>query len=637
MEHRVTGTYVCPYCQQTMGLDESMITEHLSKHAKFEEFQCLRCKHGFDNVNAMREHMSVAHPSNYLFVGARQAHGSGDEIQIVYVGGAQPTATLILVECAQPEVLIGMDPKVLDMKQQLEKLKQLQLIYGNNIKKVTNKIPQISIRDGDHIELKFIKYEEYAQMNLRQKKEPAPRKIEYRCITATTLKDLPAIAAHIDRAKEIDDNECQVMDSVASMLNHRFRAHMDRPMVFVQFEQQQWLQVQKIVRCTFQCELCGAQVATRKNLAQHFFDRHRNKWFAARICIKSHVIESNDPQQPVQMHSESLDYFFCSYLECAQAECEQRRIGTRTQAIAHYDEYHNDIGSKIDAFQVQLRENLLPISEDVEAFVQESQHTHQMYLFECKHCGMLFDSRDAIDQHFDDERAENAEVVLRFAVKRLFRCLQDNVIRTNAGLKQYESANPHVNKKMFLPVDMLWPRKSCGLCGYDYERAGDLVAHYKRMHPEPDKLSPEQLDSFGPDTIEMHLCKFVAKCCYNDERDLLLNIVEHALNCPRRFVCAQCPDRKFVSHVSFVMHGIQRHGQTLAEIINELHNLKKLLALLADAQIILPNGLVVTMMQVRETPFGFELLKGITALAHQLWEQEKSNVKQMTNSLTPTV
>lgn len=94
---------------------------------------------------------------------------------------------------------------------------------------------------------------------------------------------------------------------------------------------------------------------------------------------------------------------------------------------------------------------------------------------------------------------------------------------------------------------------------------------------------------------------------------------------------------KFVSHVSFVMHGIQRHGQTLAEIINELHNLKKLLALLADAQIILPNGLVVTMMQVRETPFGFELLKGITALAHQLWEQEKSNVKQMTNSLTPTV
>lgn len=627
-----------------MGLDESMIFEHLSKsHASFKEFQCLKCELGFDHVDAIREHMSVAHPSNYLHVGARQAHESNDnddEIQIVYVGNTEQTTTLNLVKCSQPDALNGMDAKELNMKEQQERLQALRNNYGEITTKLvpqsTNQpIPEIFYRPD--IELTFITYDMYAEMNLQHEKKPSAPIVAYKCITKSMMNALPAIAGHINGATEVNGTDCKMTDSLPSMINHRLKSHVEHPIVFLQIESKQLLRVIKIVRCTFQCELCASRLATRKDLARHFFETHQNKWFAAKICIKSHAIELNDPKQPIEIQSETVDYYFYSYLICAQADCDDRRIGTRTQAIAHYNDYHGTIGSKTDGFKVRLCEKLLPNSDEIEPFVLESKQTHQMYLFDCKHCGKLFDSLAAIEEHFAAERDADAEVVLRFVVRRLFRCLHDNVIRTCDGLKQIEKKHPNVEKRLILPVNMLWPKKSCGICRYDYVRAGDLVAHYQRQHPEPNAFSCKLMDSLKSNNTELFLCKFVAECCGGNERNLLLEVIEHVLNCDRRFVCAQCPGRKFSHHVTFAMHCIRSHGKTTAELINELHNMKTLLLLLSDTQIILPNGLVVTIKEIRDVRFGFELLQEIGKLVKDPWAQEKTSIKLLTEAFTQTM
>lgn len=116
-----------------MDLDESIIVDHLSKsHPGFEEFQCLKCKYGVDNVNTIREHMSAAHPSNYLFVGARwvcESNENTNEIQLIYVGDAQDARPFKLMECSQPDALNGMDPEILSIEEQLNKLNELHVNY----------------------------------------------------------------------------------------------------------------------------------------------------------------------------------------------------------------------------------------------------------------------------------------------------------------------------------------------------------------------------------------------------------------------------------------------------------------------------------------------------------------------------
>lgn len=615
--------YECPYCKQTMGLDETMIIDHLTRsHQEFKEFECLKCQHSSDHVDAIREHMSVQHPSHYLFIGARRTwKPNTDEIQMIYFGSDGRGTPFKIMKCSQPDALNGMDPKVLVMTQQHEELQELQVKY-NNLKTMAGSIPKILIRPGDNISIKCTKYETYEQAFSRKDKKSEPVTIAYKCITAKVVKAVPAIAEHINFDQQIDPKCKTIEKKLLSMIRHRLTAaHNERPMVFLQIENQQLLYVKKVIRCTFQCELCAEHLATRKDLRAHFIDKHRNKWFAAKICIKSHVIESNDPQQPIHMSNESFEYFFSSYLKCAQAECDVV-VGTRSQAIAHYNECHDDVGSKINGFQVQLFEKIVHNPNEMELFAHECKKSYQMYLFECHHCRKLFDSYAAIEQHFADVRMENAEVELRFVVKRLLRCLHDNVIRTYAGLKQYENEHADIDKKFILPVNMLWPNKYCGMCSYQYVKDDDLVEHYRRRHIDADAYSYKLLDSLGLKTFEMNSSKFAMGCCgadgsNNDEYRVLRKILDHMLKCEHRFVCIQCPQREFSNITTFVKHSIENH--------KENWTFKKLLSLLSDMKIILRNGLVVTMKELQNTTFVSPLMLEIGKLAEEFRVQGEKN------------
>lgn len=626
------GTYVCPYCNQTMGLDETVITEHLSKvHTGLEEFQCLKCKYGFNNVHAIREHMSVVHPSNYLFVGARctfVANENSDEIQVIYVGDAQDITPYKLLKCSQPNALNGMNPRELYVNRQRDTLQKLHIQY-KSITVSERSVPKISIRPGDRITLVFTKYEEYVQLNERQDKTYIPSTIEYKCITNKLVDDVSQIAVYIDRTTEIEPNECKadkIPESMRSMLLHRLGAHAKHPIVFLQSEQQPNVRVDKIVRCTFQCQLCAEHLDTRTEIIRHFIKKHSDHWIAAKICLTSHVVESNDPQQPISMCTESIDHFYCSAMKCTQPHCDCV-VGTRTQAIAHYNAHHNAIGSQMDGFQFVMGENIIAYHEsNIHPYMQEIEQSHQMHLFECQHCWQLIDSYDAMKQHFTAVHNENAKLELRFVVKRLFRCLEDNTVRTFAGMKQYESKHP--DKKPIIPRNVLLPLTYCGLCDHNYKKNNDLRAHYARRHRNGYSYTDGFLKSLKLRKIDINLCKFASGCCENTERNLLRQIVEHVLECERRFVCTQCPDRKFSSTPSFVLHYSTEHNQNVdaAKVVDDLHDFKRFLSLFANMHIIFPTGLVMTMNEIRDTAFAYELHGKIGQITEKRWEQEKLDV-----------
>lgn len=95
-----TGNYKCPYCDETVAVNEHAMIEHLSsEHSGFGEFQCLVCMAGFITIETIQEHMALEHPSAYLCVGARRSTQPFDDestgkLQMVYVGKSESTYKL---------------------------------------------------------------------------------------------------------------------------------------------------------------------------------------------------------------------------------------------------------------------------------------------------------------------------------------------------------------------------------------------------------------------------------------------------------------------------------------------------------------------------------------------------------------
>jgi hypothetical protein len=106
-------------------------------------------------------------------------------------------------------------------------------------------------------------------------------------------------ADFIDHEKNIDRIDCKTIEftsSLTSLLRHQFKKHTSS-VVFLQSEQKLSFTVRKIVHCTFHCELCKGKFTTRMNLRRHFYSSHSNRWIAAKISVKTQIIESNDPEQ----------------------------------------------------------------------------------------------------------------------------------------------------------------------------------------------------------------------------------------------------------------------------------------------------------------------------------------------------
>lgn len=440
----------------------------------------------------------------------------------------------------------------------------------------------------------------------------------YQCITKDMVKDIPGIAQYFDGAEDDDHKQCKEFNTMSSVLYHRFVDHGKHPMVFLRTKHQQHLCVKEIVRCTLKCDLCATNMDTRRDISYHFRYVHPLSWPAFTVISKSKMIEPNDLEQPFQLCHGFLAYNF-SILKCSQPDCGSI-VQTRTKAIDHYNECHNDIGSKIHGFQVKYDFDNI----GRELFLKDSQETFHMYLFECQHCQKLFNSWMSIERHFTAIRSINPDVELHFAVERLYCCLYDGLIRTYTGMQQlYKNQHGDVNKKLFLPVDMLSPEKMCGICDYNYHKNDDLVQHYTNMHSTINAYTNEFLMSLGLTEIKEHLCEFKTSCCENNKRYSLQQIVDHVLNCNHRFVCVQCRGQ-FTNAKIFIIHHMQDHSLKLFSEFSRFENcFDQVVLLMLYIQIILPNGFVTVLRELEETKYAEKVLGEMMAFVKNMWESQR--------------
>lgn len=611
-----------------MPRNEQTIIKHLScKHTRFEQFQCLICVAGFNTIHAIREHMSLQHSSNYLFVGARHTSKpyvaeSIDKIQLMYVGESQQNALHTFAKCSTPIAFNAMKPSEMIPSQQLVALKRLNNDFENLKTVCFEAAPRILGDTSFHI----ISYDKF-EMSLHLI-------IQFKCITDEAINGVDDIESYIDRSKDIDAktpcNGC-VVGAVQTMLRHRCQKHSAHPIVFLQIEQRAEFRVHKIIRCQFQCQRCHKTFITRLALIRHFNNMHPNHWIAAIILMDSQIIESCESKRP---SIQSVDFFYSSALSCSRLNC-MRMIGTRTQAIEHHNQHHHrDTMNNINGFECKSGEKIIKNTpQEIASYVREVNEMHQMHLFQCHHCNRLFESLAKIQQHIADVLCTDDGIVFampRFSMKKLFGCREDNKTRTYDGMRlHYEDKHPG---EQCAPVNVLLPEMFCGLCDYNYKKNNDLNTHYNEKHAcGGDSYSDALLKSMQLEKIDINQCKFALKCCTNEEQNQLDQIVDHLMKCYRRFNCKQCPDRKFSSTIPFVSHCMEHDTNANGvKIVENLQNIKSFLSLLQDMTIIMPNGLVLTMAEIVDCSFGRELSVRIIQIAQNAWKREKDDLISLT-------
>lgn len=628
------GDYECPYCSETMTMeDEHTITAHLtSAHAGFDEFQCLLCVAGFDTIQAIRKHMALEHSANYLFIGSRRSskpfdYDLMDNIQLVYANESEEKSSHNLKKCSRHIALNTMDPMELIPSQQLAALQKLNADFPNQEISFTGPVPRILGRTLCDI----IKYKNYELLT--------PLTVQYKCITDETIDGVNGIESYIDRSKDMDSTlQCSstTFKAVSAMLQHRCQRHSSQSIAFLQIEQLGPLRTHKIVRCKFQCHCCHMTAHTRADLIRHFNRTHPSHWIAAKFLMESHKIKAAEAKTPP---IQSVDFFYSSALACIQPECMM--IGTRTQAIEHHNQqHHHATDDNIDRFEFALGEKIVPNTpQQIASYVREINKPHQMYLFECLPCHKLFESMAKIQHHFltAEHRCstdDGVELQPRFRMKKLFRCCEDKVIRTFGGMKLHY-ADKHPGEPC-TPVNILVPKQYCGLCDYNYKRNNDLNAHYSDKHAYGgDSFSDQLFDTMNlNEIIDIDKCQFVLQCCKLNEQQpsQLQQIVDHLITCECRFVCQQCTNAKFSNMMSFVMHCIEHDASAnSSKIVAHLQNTKTLLSQLQAMTIIMPNGLVLTVAEIVNTKFYQNNLSvKILQMAQLEWTREQNDLRPLT-------
>lgn len=158
-------------------MHEHFVHAHPTMH--LEEFQCLYCDEGFDEIAKIREHMFESHPSKFLLIGARRSSQKNisdddddDNIQIVYIGDSKKYSSYKLLTCVNREALNSMDPMDLN-PHNLYKARQMQNAqYSNIAVEFSGPFPAISFSESHKKEINFITYEKYQQKSGKNKQKP---------------------------------------------------------------------------------------------------------------------------------------------------------------------------------------------------------------------------------------------------------------------------------------------------------------------------------------------------------------------------------------------------------------------------------------------------------------------------------
>lgn len=617
------GLYTCPYCAETMDLDEATISDHLKEHRgmHFDEFQCVHCDQGFNEIDEIRNHMAEYHASQFLFVGARRTsnpcNADTDDIQFVYIGDNADYSQYTFSKCSDKSALNKMEPSELRSAKIMERLQILKMEFPQLKIPFHNEIPPIeySCQKTDF----FINYDQYQKLPIRRNKKP--KTIEYKCITQRLVDELSPIRQHLEPFIRKKPCSGEGMRNVREMIRHHSKRHAERhaeqSIVFLQIERSECF-VYKMVQCKFQCQLCTTRFDTRVNLNTHFCGAHPNFYVGGQIVLEIEVIESNDRDQPIQSRTESTAAFVCSAFICDQ---HKNTIGTRKNAIDHFNAEHIATGG----FEFRMSSCYIDSTpENIQDYENNMNNPLRMHLIQCQHCLKLFESVADIQTHFKNDGI----VEPQFTIKKLFACPHDKVVGIYASMKHH-FRREHPNKPC-TPVNAFFST-ICGFCSYRFDDFDDLKNHYERIHSKGEIMSNKLLQSMDLNHIDMAQCHFGAGCCHEVQRKPLLEIVRHVMNCSRRFTCIKCPDYpNFSSILDFVPHCNAKHSMNETQINNILYDLKSFMLLLSDMSIVLPNGLAVTMDEMSNTTFGDQLRVQANEILDKLREEEQRNILPLT-------
>lgn len=305
---------------------------HLQGHG-FAEFQCLHCKTGYDNVTEIRNHVSIKHPSQFLFIATRKSTA-----QIVYIGDSCDYTKFKFSVCFNLEALNSMDPL---LKSHEQHKTQCSFWLAHQIKRPYSKsISSISFENTTN-DL-FITYDNYVTMRSKAHSNethesmtanpevagtaPASAKIVYKCITNLAANEIDRVdnSAHTnlmcDCKKSViimDENDlkpyldhlaehqqCDDIELEKTMIGHRLNKHAISPVTYLKVETGSGIELQKLVRCMFRCRIegCGEEFETKRAIREHFTLNHRDCALDACIERKITVIHSNIPNLRIKSH-----------------------------------------------------------------------------------------------------------------------------------------------------------------------------------------------------------------------------------------------------------------------------------------------------------------------------------------------
>lgn len=362
--------YKCPHCLQIVDTSKSdNIKNHLARHPQhyklheMDEFQCIYCNNTeqarFDHIDKIKKHMSQMHPSNFLFVGARESvepenDNTKNDIQIVYAGDmyAKNYQNYKLFKCANPDVLNSMNPAELNAEKQLEELR-----YYMNDKRIETMefIGPIPIKFSERENFSCVTYDKYKQfrnqydraqqnMTVSQPEETmqtiqtqshnnrAVKQCPESIITYKSISEKMANDLESKRKSSYENQQCQLGPYLEHLMTFNdanpetiLEKHRKDAIIYLQKEKYDSFVVYKLVRCEFECPYCDEYTvfATRVELLEHRTQHHKANYLHSRIVQEFIVIESNDPELPTETRITETDNF--SFIQLFGCKHESNR------------------------------------------------------------------------------------------------------------------------------------------------------------------------------------------------------------------------------------------------------------------------------------------------------------------------
>lgn len=415
------------------------------------------------------------------------------------------------------------------------------------------------------------------------------------------------------------------------ILKHRLmmREHANAPIIYMEIQKSANHHIQRLIRCTFVCNMCDRECPTATHLYEHFYSKHKDCVVDARIRQLISVVQSTDAAMPIgTVVIDPHRYNYGQLFNCLKHSF----TGSRSGAIQHHLMEH---GASAEPFQCQIKYSIFDREMYLPEWKDENVKSHRMYVFECLVCSKYFESIDQASEHCKPSTtvgAKSNRCDIGFMAKKLVACSGCKTVSTFEGIQRHSCI---ANK---IPVNAL-NRSRCAFCSL--RKNDSMKKHYEEIHADADTLSPDLLESLALDEIGFE-ASFSPGCCqeFRYRYDELDKFVGH-LKCDTGYQCtATGCDAELQTLKAIVEHYRDEHNAQTQDIIGVLHSTKSIFKKLPfQMKIILPNGLNLSARSIANTKFFCYTLKPrlITLIDSLIWKSEVQFIKKTMENLSNSV